>query len=40
MAERYGHFEDDALRRAVEAINAPNPYSSTYAEPAKPLMVS
>ena len=40
MAERYGHFEEDALRRAVEAIGTPVPvpavpYVSTYATPLK-----
>ncbi|HMD21640.1 MAG TPA: hypothetical protein VKH40_15030, partial [Alloacidobacterium sp.] len=44
MAERYGHFEEDALRRAVEAIGAPvsvpaAPYVSTYATPAKQARV-
>jgi integrase len=35
MAERYGHFEQDALRRAVEAIAAPStvPGESTVVQP-------
>lgn len=31
MAERYGHFEEDALRRAVETIGTPAPYETPYA---------
>jgi hypothetical protein len=39
MAERYGHFQEDDMRRAVETISAPpqptvHANESTYAEPA------
>jgi len=34
MAERYGHFEEDALRRAIESIRTPPqlPHDLTYAQ--------
>jgi integrase len=41
MAERYGHFQEDDMRRAVEAISAPSPIpgESTCAEPVSSVAV-
>jgi integrase len=41
MAERYGHFQEDDMRRAVEAISAPSPIpcESPCAEPVNGVVV-
>ena len=39
MAERYGHFQEDDMRRAVEAISASIPCESMCAEPASDVVV-
>lgn len=35
MAERYGHYQEDDMRRAVESIQRPSPYEAPYGEQPK-----